>query len=75
LHVSPYFHKIYKLPHVSAKFIHFALFPQNLRRFGLIYVFLLPPPCFDHEAFMHHALHVLDASAGYDFELNYLEVG
>jgi len=47
----------------------FPLFPQNLYIFpyisakfmflGLIYGFLLPP-YFDHDAFMHHALHVPD---------------
>jgi len=36
----------------------------NLHFFSLIYVFLLnllfPSPYFDHDAFVHHALHVLD---------------
>src|SRR6218665_1781897 len=42
---SPYFQKIYKFPPISAKFIHFPLFPQNLRYFA--------SPHFDHDAFMH----------------------
>src|SRR6218665_3358965 len=50
---SPYFQKIYKFSPISAKFIHFPLFPQNLRYFA--------SPHFDHDAFMHHVLHVLDA--------------
>src|SRR6218665_1771993 len=52
IHLSTYFRKIYQFNPISTKFTFF----------GLIYVFLLPP-YFDHDAFMHHALHVLDAPA------------
>ena len=55
---SPYFHKIYKFPYFS-KIYKFPYF-RSIYCFCLIYVF---PPYFDHDAFMHHALHVLDASA------------
>ena len=46
----PYFRKMYTFPPISAKFMFFCL----------VYVFFIPP-YFDHDAFMHHALHVLDA--------------
>ena len=48
---SPYFHKIYTFPPTYAKFTFF----------GLVYVFCFPH--FDHDAFMHHTLHGLDAPA------------
>src|SRR6218665_941321 len=58
---SPNFDKIYKCPPICAKFIHFAPISVkftfswfNLRLIGFL-------PYFDHNAFMHHALHVLDA--------------
>ena len=53
----PYFKK----KNFSPAFLHFPLFSFNLRVFCLIYV-LFASPYFDHGAFMHHAMHVLDAS-------------
>src|SRR6218665_690744 len=50
------------LPPIFTKTINFPVF-CNLRLFCLIY-FLLACPYFDHEAFMPHTLHVLDASDG-----------
>ena len=46
---APYFHKTYKFT---------LLFPQNLR--FLLNFRVFASPYFDHDAFMHHALHVLD---------------
>ena len=61
---SPYFDKIVNLP-ISANFfnflhifVQFTSFGLNLRFFGF--------PYFDHDAFTHHTLHVLDAPAGID---------
>ena len=45
----PYFHKF---PPVFKKFITF-----------LHALCVISPPYFDHDAFMHHPMHVLDASA------------
>src|SRR6218665_2205571 len=45
---SPYFHKIYKFPHISAKFIHFPTISEKFKFFGLIYIFC--SPYFDHDA-------------------------
>jgi len=39
-----------------------SLFSFNLHVFCLIYFFYFP--YFDHDAFTHHALHVLDAPGG-----------
>src|SRR6218665_595668 len=54
---------------ISTKFLNFALFPQKLYTspyFRKMYVFCLicvfAAPYFDHNVFMHHALHVLAAS-------------
>ena len=51
--------------------LHIPQFPQNLKIFPYlhkIYLFILnlrvmAYPYFDNDAFMHHALHVLDAPA------------
>jgi len=48
---SPSFHKIYKFPYF-----------REIDAFCLICVFCFPL-LFDHDAFMHHTLHVLDAPA------------
>ena len=53
---SPYFRKIYKYPPISAKFINLVQFTF----FGLIYIVSFPLLTY-FDAFMHHALHVLDA--------------
>jgi len=66
---SPYFHKIYKFPYISVKFINFFLFSYNLL-FCFIHVFFAPP-YFDHDAFTHHALHILDASAHSRYYINF----
>ena len=52
LYIPPYFQKIYKFPPIFAQF----------RFFCWPYVSLLPT-YFDHDAFMFHALHVLDSHA------------
>jgi len=57
---SPYFNKIYNFPLFWQNLLIFPYF-RSIDIFCLIYVFLLPP-YFDHDAFMHHALHVLDTS-------------
>ena len=48
---SPYFPKIFKCRPIFVQFTFLCL----------IYVFA--SPYFDHDVFMHHALHVLDATA------------
>src|SRR6218665_346719 len=55
--LSPYFHKIYKFPPISANFIIFPLYFRSILWF-LLNLHSLPPH-FDHDAFMHHALHEL----------------
>jgi len=52
---SPYFCKIYKFPRIFIR----------LTFFGLIYPFFTSP-YFDHDAFTHHAIHVLDAPGDND---------
>ena len=58
MHIPPNFHKIYKFPYLPKIYTYppistkFTLFLINLG-------FLLPR--FDHDAIMHHTLHVLDA--------------
>ena len=55
-------------PPISTKFINFSSIfakvincpPIFVQLACIIYAFLLPP-CFDHEASLYHALHVLDA--------------
>src|SRR6218665_1371528 len=72
---SPYFCKIYKFPSISTKFINFppisakfikSPYFRSIYGFLLIYAFakfrFFCFPLFDHDAFMHHALHVLDTS-------------
>jgi len=65
-HFPPYFRRIHTLPSISGKtlfpfftfpptFIQFTCFWSNLRVFS--------SPYFDHDAFMHYALQVLDAHA------------
>jgi len=44
-------------PPISTTFINVSLFSFNLRVLCLIYIFCFPH--FDHDAYMHHALHVL----------------
>src|SRR6218665_2427681 len=66
-------------PHIFALSLHFPLFPENfsfppyfskfppvLGKFNcfLHTLRVLFPPYFDHDAFMHHPMHVLDAPAG-----------
>src|SRR6218665_2654465 len=50
---SPFFNKIYKFLSLFTQNIGFALYRPTCFCF----------PYFDHDAFMHHALRVLDASA------------
>ena len=52
VYISTYFGKNSTFPPNFAKLKHFPLFSLNLRFFA--------SPDFDHDAFMHHALHVLD---------------
>ena len=60
---SPYFHKIYKFSPNFRKIYKFPLFSFSLSFFS--------SPNFDHDAFMHHALHILDAS-GATWEFDWL---
>jgi len=46
LHIPPYFHKIYRFPPISAKFINFPLFSWNLR--FLLNLCFLCFPYFEH---------------------------
>ena len=48
-----------EFPHISAKCINFLLFSLNVFFPNLCFCF----PYFDHDAFMHHALEVIDAPA------------
>jgi len=50
---SSYFHKICKIPPITAKFINFPMIFIQFTFFA--------SPYFDHDAFTHHALHVMDA--------------
>ena len=50
--IFPYFYKFH--PPVIDKFTSF---------FYILYVYFVPP-YFDHDAFMHHPMHVLDALGG-----------
>src|SRR6218665_1205187 len=59
---SPYFHKMYKFPNISAKCLHFFQFPQNLDFF--LNLRFLACLYFDHDAFMPHTLHVLNSPGG-----------
>ena len=60
MHIEfPYLHKICEFPPFFGKILKSPLFSFNLGFFGLIYAFYFP--YFDHDAFMQHALHVLDA--------------
>src|SRR6218665_1165082 len=58
-------------PSDSRKFIIPPLFPKfsplfskHSTAFYILYVYF-PPPYFDHDAFMHHPMHVLDAPGGW----------
>src|SRR6218665_2037544 len=53
----PYFAKIILSPFYFFKFHSDFV---KLTCFYMPYVFFVPP-CFDHDAFMHHTMHVLDA--------------
>src|SRR6218665_1364282 len=61
----PIFHVLVHFPPDSRKFIISPLtfqnspFSKNSTAFYILYVYF--PPYFDHDAFMHHPMHVLDA--------------
>ena len=59
LNIPSYFHKIYKFLHFRKNFKFLPIFVQ-FTYFCLIYFYCFT--LFDHDAFMHQALHVLDAS-------------
>ena len=70
--IFPYLHKIYKFPPISAKLMHFPLFPQHLICLHNV-CFFPSSPYFGLNTFMHHALHVgqLDVPASvYTLTLN-----
>src|SRR6218665_417569 len=48
-------------------FQNFPLFSKNSTAFYILYVYF--PPYFHHDAFMHHPMHVLDASENDDGSL------
>src|SRR6218665_2738529 len=58
-YISPYFGKFIISPPI---FPTFSLISSNLHVFCMLYV-ILPSPYFDHDAFMHHTMHILDAPA------------
>ena len=60
----PWFAKIYYFP---PTFQNFPLFSKNSTAFYILYVYF--PPYFHHDAFMHHPMHVLDASENDDGSL------
>src|SRR6218665_497206 len=55
----PLFRKIYYFPPI---FPTFSLISSNLHVFCMLYV-ILSSPYFDHDAFMHQTMHILDAPA------------
>jgi len=55
LYIPLYFHKIYKFPLFSQN-LEISPYFRSIHVFCLIYVFFASPD-FDHDAFMHHALH------------------
>src|SRR6218665_1546780 len=57
-HISPLFNENYSSPLLLQIF---PLFWANSPAFYIIYVYF--PRYFDHDAFMHHPMHVLDAPA------------
>src|SRR6218665_2671691 len=65
---SPNFHKMYKPPHLFKMYTFPSDFCKNVCFVWFNLRFLLPP-YFDHDAFMHHTLHVLDAPALRCYEL------
>ena len=60
LHITPISQKIHKFPPISSKIISkFSSIFVQIMCFGQLT--FLPSPYFDHDAFVHHALHVLGA--------------
>ena len=58
--ISPQFSLFqYISPTLFSKNYYFPLFLKNSPAFYILYVYF--PPYFDHDAFMHHPMHVLDA--------------
>ena len=60
-HIPLYFQKIHKFLPYFIKFSKFLLFSFNLRFLLNLRVFV--SPYFSHDAFLHHALHMLDATS------------
>jgi len=58
-YISPCFAKIIIF---TPTFTKLPLFSKNSRVFYMLYVYFVSP-YFDHDAFMHHTMHVLDAPA------------
>src|SRR6218665_2717774 len=56
--ISLYFRKFFQTPW---KIFPILPFPKKLRVFTYFLCFSFPQPKFDHDAFMHHTMHVLDA--------------
>jgi len=61
--VSPVSRKLL-FPH----FEKYPLFSKNSPSFYILYVYFVPP-YFDHDEFMHHQMHVLDAPGRIDEQL------
>ena len=67
--ISPYFSCFSTFPPVSRKLLfppYFHKFPLCFKQFHLLFTYFTCisfPPYFDHDAFMHHPMHVLDAPA------------
>src|SRR6218665_3677125 len=66
----PIFHISVHFPPVSRKLLfppYFEKFPPCFQNIHLLFTYFMCisfPPYFDHDAVMHHPMHVLDAPAG-----------
>jgi len=61
MYTFPLFRINVTFPPIFAKFVHIP-YVHSIYAFWVHLRFFLPP-YFDHDTFMHHALHVLDAPA------------
>ena len=61
------FQYIFPLFRENYNFPCFKKFPPCFRKIHLLFTYFMcfsfPPTCFDHDAFMHHPMHELDAPA------------
>src|SRR6218665_147785 len=52
-------------------FTNFTTVLEKFTCFFTHFMCILFPPCFDHDAFMHHPMHILDAPDGNTIEFGY----